>query len=136
MHGPCVAIHASVPIAEAERQAALSDLDRRLAQLPADAFAEIRIDRGGFPSLLALLHGPNGILILTKEEADAGFSSRNPGYAGPGDAMIDYVLSNGQRDSYPAAWAYPRAAIFEALRSFAKTGRLEGISWHDDSRDP
>jgi hypothetical protein len=29
-------------------------------------------------------------------------------YAGQPDAMIDYELSNRQKDEYPAAWAYPR----------------------------
>ena len=74
--------------------------------------------------------------MYLREPGDAGFSSRNPDYTGPSEACIEYMLSNGQVDSYPAAWAYPIATVMHAIEYF----KLEGspppfIDWHNDSGD-
>jgi len=45
------------------------------------------------------------------------------------------MLSNGQRDRYPAAWAYARTQVYDALRSFARGHSVTGISWFNDSGD-
>ena len=50
------------------------------------------------------INGDFGWLMYLRGNGDPGFSSRNPNYDGPPDAQIDYELSNGQRDLYPASW--------------------------------
>ncbi len=65
---------------------------------------------------------------------DAGFSSRNPDYAGSPDTMIDYMLSNGQMDRYPASWALPLPLIERAIDYFRSEGRPPPfVVWNDDS---
>lgn len=86
--------------------------------------------------LCALVAGSMGWLMYLREPGDAGFSSRNPAYAGPADAVINYVLSNGQVDSYPASWAYPVDVVMQALDYFRAEGRPPPfISWHNDAGD-
>ena len=51
--------------------------------------------------MVALINGEFGWLMYLRYDGDAGFSSRNPSYQGPSDAMIEYFLSNGQLDEYP-----------------------------------
>jgi hypothetical protein len=84
-------------------------------------------------ALCALIHGDVGWLMYLREPGDSGFSSRNPAYAGPAHAVIDYMLSNGQRDEYPASWALPVATVERALAYFRKTGdRAPFVEWHAD----
>ena len=42
----------------------------------------------------ALINGDLGWLMYLRQSGDAGFSSRNPSYAGPPDAVIEYYLGN------------------------------------------
>jgi len=56
--------------------------------------------------------------------------------AEPDRTAIPYTLSNGQVDECPAAWSFPRARVFEALDSFARTRRFpETLAWSNDSGD-
>jgi hypothetical protein len=50
--------------------------------------------------------------------------------------MIEYILSNGQRDEYPASWALPIADIRRAF-DFFRTERKPPpfVRWHNDSGD-
>jgi hypothetical protein len=66
----------------------------------------------------------------------AGFRSRNPEYDGPPDARIEYFLSNGQRDIYPASWAFPVGEVRRALDDFERERRPPSfITWYNDSGD-
>ncbi len=86
--------------------------------------------------MCALTNGGLGWLMYLREEGDAGFSSRNPDYAGPPDAEIEYELSNGQHDLYPASWALPVSEINRALEYFRQEQRPPGfITWRNDSGD-
>jgi hypothetical protein len=97
---------------------------------------EIWVDGPHGQSLCALINNDVGWLMYLREQGDAGFSSRNPDYNGPPDACIDYFLSNGQLDSYPAAWAYPVATVTRAIEYFQSEGRAPPfIAWHNDSGD-
>ena len=99
---------------------------------PAD-YREIWERRPDGRALCALIHGDQGWLMYLREPGDSGFSSRNLDYAGPEDATIDYVLSNGQRDEYPASWALPLRVVERALAHFRKTGeRAPFVEWHPD----
>jgi hypothetical protein len=70
-------------------------------------FEELWAELPDGQQMTALINGKFGWLMYIRENADPGFSSRNPNYDGPDDAEIEYVVSNGQRDRYPAAWALP-----------------------------
>ncbi|WP_353620343.1 Imm1 family immunity protein [Paracidovorax valerianellae] len=83
--------------------------------------------------MCALINGEVGWLMYLREPSDAGFSSRNPAYTGSQHAVISYVLSNGQVDEYPAAWAYPLATVQAAIDYFRTHGSPPPfIAWHDD----
>lgn len=89
--------------------------------------------RVGDKALSALINGDRGWLIYFEAEEDPGFSSRNPAYDGPADAVIEYYLDNGQRDEYPASWAYPLDEVMRALEYFRREEkRPPFIEWHRD----
>ena len=74
-------------------------------------FREICDEAPDGQSLSALINGDFGWLMYQRGGDDPGFSSRNPNYAGEPDATIEYFLSNGQRDEYPASWALPTSEV-------------------------
>ena len=74
--------------------------------------------------------------MYLKSKEDPGFSSRNPHYRGAESATIDYVLSNGQRDMYPASWALSIEVVNLALEHFEREGKPpQFVLWHNDSGD-
>lgn len=96
-------------------------------------FAEIWVESPNGQSLCGLINGDWGWLMYLREEGDPGFSSRNPNYAGPADATIEYRLDNGQHDLYPASWALPVSEIHRALNYFKRERRRPPfITWHED----
>ena len=133
----CHAVHLVIPESEPERRAALTESRRRmLARIPGTGFVEVWVMHGRFPALCALLNGDRGWLTCLRYEGDAGFSSRNPAYAGPPDAEIEFMLSNYQLNRHPAAWTYSREEILAAVRTFADTRRCPPeLTWFNDSGD-
>lgn len=86
--------------------------------------------------LVALINGDVGWLMYLRHDGDAGFSSRNPDHDGPPEATIEYELSNGQHDWYPASWALPLEQVMRALDYFRERRKQPPfIHWHNDSRD-
>jgi len=84
-------------------------------------------------AMCALINGECGWLLYLEEPGDSGYSSRNPAYQGPANAMLEYYLNNGQCDEYPASWAYSIADIERALDYFRREGqRPPFIEWHRD----
>jgi hypothetical protein len=72
--------------------------------------------------------------MYLRYEGDAGFSTRNPLYAGPEKAVIEYHLSNGQLDDYPAAWNITTAEAFRGLEFFFETESMASwLHWYDDT---
>lgn len=114
-----------------------SVVEFRQALLPfaSERFREIwlHVDRG--PRLCALLNGNVGwLMFLRHEEGDTGFSSRNLAFEGSDSDVIEYRLSNGQLDEYPASWALPEEQIMRALEYFIEQGRQAPfVDWHDDA---
>jgi len=83
--------------------------------------------------LCALINGDRGWLMYLRESGDSGFSSRNPNYTGPPHEEIEYELSNGQHDFYPASWALPIAEVRRAVDFFQREHRQPPfINWHED----
>lgn len=99
----------------------------------ASKFREVWERKPDGPVLCALINRDVGWLMYLSEPGDSGWSSRNADYAGPEDAVIEYRLSNGQLDEYPAAWALPLATVERALEHFRNTGeRAPFVEWHPD----
>lgn len=98
-----------------------------------DAFDEVWLKSPDGQILCALINGDRGWLMYLREEGDSGFSSRNPSYDGPPGARIEYRLSNGQHDFYPASWALPIEEVRQALEYFEqKHQRPPFVVWHED----
>jgi len=114
--------------------ATICDLRHQLAHHADEPYREIWINCAKGPALSALLNGAVGFLIYLRESGDAGFTSRNPDYAGESNAVLEYQLANGQRDEFPAHWAVPESAISEALEYFVVHRQpTPFLLWHDDS---
>jgi hypothetical protein len=111
----------------------------------------LKSDQGG-PTLFALLNGCIGwLMYLRHDDGDSGFRSHNAAFDGsdpaPGRpafvsrfngeavAVIEYRLSNGQVDQYPASWALPEQEIMRALEYFVehRGGRAPFVRWHGDA---
>jgi hypothetical protein len=73
------------------------------------------------PVLAMLVNGERAWLMYLGEAGDTGFSSRNPRYAGPPDALMEFVLDNGQLDEYPIAWTLPLEQAMATCEYFAVT---------------
>jgi hypothetical protein len=99
-------------------------------------YQEIWIERPDGQSMCALINGDIGWIMYLRYKGDPGFSSRNQDYKGAESATIDYVLSNGERDQYPASWALPISIVNRALAHFRKEGKPPHfVFWHNDSAD-
>src|SRR5437667_361649 len=69
------------------------ELRVRLAQIPRTQFSEVWMQHAaGWPAIGALINGEAAWLMYVRHEGDAGFSTRNPQYAGPEKAIIEYYL--------------------------------------------
>jgi Immunity protein Imm1 len=96
-------------------------------------FREIWLRVPGGPSLAALMNRDMGWLMYLRESGDAGFSSRNPDFAGGDKTVIEYKLANGQLDEYPANWALGENDVLKALEHFLECrSRPTFITWYDD----
>lgn len=112
-----------------------AELRKALELAAHQQYREMCVSADNGPALSALCNGRIGWLMFLRKSGDAGFSSRNPDYEGDPEAMIEYRLSNGQRDFYPAGWALPEGELLEALEFFVKHGdRPPSVLWHDDSK--
>src|SRR5579871_905681 len=107
----------------ADRTRRLQELHDFLQKMGDAEIAEIWVDYGNYPALYCLLNGQRGWLMYLRHDGDGGFSSRNTTYSGSEKDTLEYYLSNGQRDVYPASWALPRPQVFAAIEWFAAHGR-------------
>ena len=113
--------------------ASRDQLRAALACFETEEFCEIWLNVPDFPALSALANNSGGWLMYLHEAGDAGFSSRNPSYRGEVGKLLQYRLSNGQVDEYPASWALSKSEIFEALAYFVEhQHRPPFVAWHDD----
>lgn len=104
--------------------------------MEASSHKEIWVNAPDGQAMCALTSGELGWLMYLRHPEDAGFSSRNPSYDGPLEAEIEYVLSNGQVDRYPASWALPIQEVETALAYFNEHHRPPPfVHWHSESND-
>jgi hypothetical protein len=84
--------------------------------------------------MTVLTNGDRAWLMYLRHQGDAGYSSRSPAYDGPGNAALDFSLSNGQRDEYPASWTISSDAAIGAAEHFFSSGGMDpSVAWHYDS---
>jgi len=116
----------------------LDELQVRLPQIRRTQFSEVWLQHtDGWPALCALINGESAWLMFLRYEGDAGFSTRDPKYSGPPKAKIEYYLSNGQRDEYPASWNITTTEALRALEHFLEEETMAPwLTWQDDSRKP
>lgn len=133
-HRGCASLRLTVDASD--RASAVEELQGFLQVARRHEFVEIWVDHGPFPSLCALVHAESAWLMYLRHEGDAGFSSRSASFSGPPEQTIDFMLSNGQVDEYPASWTYPSETAFEVLVAFAREARVpDSIAWFNDSGD-
>ncbi|PYU69001.1 MAG: hypothetical protein DMG49_14615 [Acidobacteria bacterium] len=110
------------------------ELQVRLAQIRRTQFSEVWMQHAAdWPAMGALINGEAAWLMYVRYEGDAGFSTLNAQYAGPEKAVIEYYLSNGQRDEYPAAWNITTAEAFRGLEYFfEEEGMAPWLQWHEE----
>lgn len=81
-----------------------------------------------------LINGERALLLF-EDEDDESFHAFNPGSDESRGEKVDFILSNGQRDEYPAQECLP---VEEALRAliffFEKGEKPDWIHWVSDSR--
>jgi len=113
----------------------LNELRARLAQVRLTQFSEVWINHtDGWPAICALVNGEAAWLMYLRHKGDAGFSTRNPLYAGPEKAVIEYYLSNGEQDKHPAAWNITTAEAIRGLEFFfEKAAMAPWLHWYDDT---
>jgi hypothetical protein len=90
------------------------------------------------PALVMLVNNDRAWLMYQRDqEGDPGLSSRNPDYAGPPNALMEFVFEYSQGDEYPIAWTLPVEQAMAACEYFVATqgGRSSEIVWHDDAEN-
>jgi hypothetical protein len=111
-----------------------ADLRQHLSASASEQYREVWLSIESGPSLCVLINGNCGWLMYLRDDGDAGFSSRNPSFAENTDRLIEYRLSNGQIDEFPASWAVDETSIAQALEYFLRfKTRPPIIAWHDES---
>ena len=112
----------------------VNELQVHLIHVRRTQFAEIWMQHArDWPAICALINGEAAWLMYLRYEGDAGFSTRNPKFEGPEKAMIEYYLSNGQRDEYPASWNITTKEAVRALEYFfLKEAMAPWLEWHEE----
>jgi hypothetical protein len=112
----------------------LEKLKAHLAGARGSQFTEVWMQqRDSWPSICALINGEAAWLMFLRFEGDSGLSTRNPDYSGPPKAVIEYYLSNGQRDEYPASWNITTSEALRALEYFFGNEKMAPwLRWHEE----
>ena len=115
----------------------LSELQVHLIHVRRSRFAEIWMQQAeNCPSICALINGEAAWLTYLRFAGDAGFSTRNPNYAGPPKELIEYHLASGQRDEYPASWNITTTQAMRALEYFfVEEAMAPWLHWEEERPD-
>jgi len=119
---------------ESYEVASLGGLRYHLPKISDTHFCEVWLYAdSGWPAICALVNGGSAWLMFLREEGDSGFSTRNPNYSGPQDAVIEYFLGNGQRDEYPAEWDITTPEALRALEHFMENASMAPwLQWQEE----
>lgn len=118
--------------------ASLGGLRYHLPKISERQFCEVWLyAASGWPAVCALVNGDAAWVMYLRHDGDSGFSTRNPGYAGPKEAVTEYFLSNGQRDEYPDAWNITVREALRALEHFQQTQEMAPwLQWQEEQPAP
>ncbi|MGL4320093.1 MAG: Imm1 family immunity protein [Paracoccaceae bacterium] len=106
--------------------------DRLLASVSQQEDLEIWASVDQQSRLCGLLNSQGGWLMFLRHAEDVGSRSRNLQREVCDGGFEEYILGNGQADSYPKSWAFDRPVIFAAISAFARTGeRPTTVDWQD-----
>jgi hypothetical protein len=91
---------------------------------------ELWVSENEGPSLCMLRNGEHAFLMYLRFSGDSGFVSIGEAAA---DSTVEYPLSNGQRDEYPASWCIPVEQCYKAVAYFFvnEGKRPEWLAWHE-----
>lgn len=98
-------------------------------------FGEIVLVVGSLPehALTLMLNHEKASLFYSQNIDEHSFSSRNPFIAPDTDEEVEFLLSNGQMDAYPASWVVPATIGIDAICHFFDQRKLsENVSWHQE----
>ncbi len=114
--------------------ASLGGLRYHLPKISERQFCEVWLyAQSGWPAVCALVNGDAAWVMYLRHDGDAGFSTRNPSYAGPKEAVTEYFLSNGQRDEYPNEWNITTHEALRALEHFLDTQEMAPwLQWEEE----
>jgi len=119
---------------ESYEVASLGGLRYHLPKISNTHFCEVWLySNSGWPAICALVNANSAWLMFLRHEGDSGFSTRNPNYAGPQEAVIEYFLGNGQRDEYPAEWDITTTEALRGLEHFLENQEMAPwLNWHEE----
>lgn len=112
----------------------VESLRSRLKHIRDMQFSEVWMQRlSSWPAICALVNCESAWLMFLRFEGDSGLSTRNPKYSGANNAVIEYYLSNGQRDEYPASWNITTTEALRALEYFLTEEKMAPwLQWHEE----
>ena len=110
----------------------MEELANILASLE-EKYYEIWLESSNGSSMMVLTNNEQAWAMFLRQPEDSGYSTRNPNYCGNCDELIDFSLSNGQVDYYPASWVFNKSVIIDALIYFyAYNEKSPNVLWHED----
>ena len=96
-------------------------------------YHEIWLEGSNGTAMMSLINQDQAWAMFLRNREDAGFSTRNPDVIGNPETSIEFLLSNGQMDTYPAAWVVKKSEVMDALLHFFLTGeKSPHIAWCDN----
>lgn len=110
------------------------ELWHTLSTIEGCQFCEVWLSLEDEASICALVNGQRALLMFLRDEGDPGFSSRNLDAVADDHRLVEFYLSNGQRDRYPYSYTVPLDLALRALEFVLVHGdKPPWIHWHDDS---
>lgn len=100
------------------------------AAMNREQYQEIWVRTDDEQAMCALINGKMGWLMYLPNDEGDSFHSRNPHYTGDESAVMEFYLSNGQRDEYPLSWVLPADILYLALEYFEREKKpADFICW-------
>ncbi len=108
-----------------------SELASILGDFSASQYLEVWVTRDG-ESMCMLANGDRAWLMYLKNIDEECFTTRSDDIVDQNE-YLDFRLSNGQADEYPAYWTVKLAHATNGIAHFFdQGGRTTSLTWHDD----
>lgn len=110
------------------------ELEWQFERIQGTQFAEIWLQHETGQWLGVLINRNRAMLIYGRFEGDPGFSSRSSPEENESEELVEFILSNGQRDEYRASWTVSTELALRGIVYLFTHGQpVPWITWHDDS---